>query len=92
MNDYSISHDVDGNRFEAEVDGESAVLLYKQLPDTIIFISTRVPPAIEGRGVGSALARTGLEYAREHALIVVPQCPFVRAYIEQHPEYKPLLG
>ena len=89
---YSVTHTATGNRFESIVDGESAILLYQQSPGSITFVSTRVPPAIEGRGVGSTLARAGLEYAREHSLTVVPQCPFVRAYIEQHPEYKSLLG
>lgn len=92
MTDYQIEHNEKDNRFATTVDGEKAMLLYMRQPDRIVFVSTRVPPAIEGRGIGSALARAGLEYAREQSLAVVPQCPFVRVYIEKHPEYKPLLA
>jgi len=48
---------------------------------------TEVPDAIEGRGVGSALARTALNDARANGLTVVPSCPFVSAYIKRHPAY-----
>ena len=90
MADIEIVHNVDASRFETGVDGLMAVLLYRLQDSRIVFVSTQVPPPLEGRGIGSALAHAGLEYAREQSLAVVPQCPFVRAYIEKNPEYKPL--
>ncbi len=57
----------------------------------IVFTHTGVPPALEGRGIGSALAKTGLEYARANNLEVVPLCSFVRGYIERKPEYQDLV-
>ncbi len=45
---------------------------------------------LEGSGVGESLARTGLEWARERELRVVPVCPFVAAYVRRHPEYEAL--
>jgi hypothetical protein len=50
-------------------------------------LHTGVPLELEGHGIGSRLARAALEYARAHGLRVVPVCPFVRAYLKQHPEY-----
>lgn len=87
-----ITHNETGSRFETTVDGYRAVLLYRQEGGRIVFTSTQVPPAVERRGIGSALARAGLDYAHEHSLTVVPACSFIRAYIERHPEYQPLLG
>ena len=97
MTDYDVIHNEPENRFEITVDGELARLLYRIDADRptrgrIIFTSTQTPPALEGRGIGSALARAGLDYARAHSLTVVPQCSFIRAYIERHPEYQSLTG
>ncbi|MFS0773387.1 GNAT family N-acetyltransferase [Sphingomonas sp. 1P08PE] len=74
-----------------DIDGERAVAAYQREGDTIVFTHTVVPPAIEGRGVGSRLIRAALDDARDQGLKVVPQCPFVGAYIERHPEYRDLL-
>lgn len=78
--------------FTLDVDGERAVAAYQRENGVIVFTHTVVPPAIEGRGVGSRLVRGALDAARDQGLKVVPQCPFVRAYIERHPEYRELLA
>jgi predicted GNAT family acetyltransferase len=65
--------------------------VYHTEGDQIIFTHTGVPSALEGRGIGSALAKAGLEYARAQGMAVVPLCPFVRSYIERKPEYQPLV-
>ena len=77
--------------FTLEVDGEVAVAAYQREGDTIVFTHTVVPPAIERHGVGSRLVRGALDQARDQGLTVVPQCPFVRAFIAKHPEYRDLL-
>lgn len=79
-------------RFEIEADGQTAFLEYAQRPGDIELIHTEVPPALEGRGIGSALAQAGLNYAREHALKVTPQCTFVQGYLKRHPEYNDLIS
>jgi hypothetical protein len=57
----------------------------------IIFMHTGVPSAIEGRGIGSKLVETGLDYARENGLRVRSTCWFVSKYIRHNPEYQDLL-
>lgn len=52
---------------------------------------TIVPEEMEGKGIGSALVKHALEYARHEHLYVKPTCPFIRAYIDRHPEYKDLV-
>ncbi|MFP5504097.1 MAG: GNAT family N-acetyltransferase, partial [Candidatus Sericytochromatia bacterium] len=44
-----------------------------------------------GRGVGSQLAKAGLECARAEGLEVEPVCSFIAGYIRKHPEYRPLV-
>jgi len=79
------------SRFEATVDGETALLVYRLAGDTLTLLHTEVPAALAGRGLGGELARAALDSARARSLKVVPTCPFVRAYIARHPEYADLV-
>lgn len=87
----AVIHDEKSHRFIVAEEGATAELAYRTSGNQIIFTHTGVPQALEGRGIGSALAKAGLEYARQQAMEVVPLCPFVRGYIERKPEYQPLL-
>ncbi|HLZ74669.1 GNAT family N-acetyltransferase [Phenylobacterium sp.] len=75
------------SRFEAYLDGETAFTEYVLHNGAMVLPHTVVPPAFEGRGVGSALAKAALGYAREHGLSVKPSCPFIAGYIQKHPEW-----
>jgi len=86
-----VRHAPEHNRFEVRLGDDLAELVYEQRPGTIAFLHTLVPDAFEGRGVGGALAKAGLDYAKAEELAVVPACSFVRAYIKRHPEYQPLV-
>ena len=79
-------------RFEIEEEGATGFLTYELREGAIVFTHTIVPEEIEGRGIGGRLAKAGLAHARELGLKVVPQCSFVRAYIERHPEHADLLA
>ena len=89
--EHTVKHNELSHAFEVTQDGQLAVLEYYRQDDAIIFTHTGVPEELEGQGVGSALTRTGLDYARAQNLRVVPQCPFVRGYLERHPEYQDLV-
>ena len=80
------------HRFEADLGDVSLALAeYKLVPGKIVFTHTEVPPAHEGKGIGSALVRFALEAARERGLTVVPLCPFFAAYMKKHAEVQDLL-
>ena len=65
---YLVINNPHRQRFETTVDGHVAVLNYKQDGKCITFIHTEVPQELAGRGVGGALAKGGLQYAREQGL------------------------
>jgi len=75
------------HRFEARLEGETAFTEYVLHGGAMVLPHTVVPPAFEGKGVGSALAKAALGYARAHALSVKPVCPFIAGYIRKHPEW-----
>lgn len=90
--ELDVINNVERKRFEVTVQGHTAVAEYILAGETrIVFTHTEVPDALEGNGIGSRLARTALEYARENDLKVIPLCPYIAAYIRKHPEYRSLL-
>ncbi len=82
----------DRHRFELDVDGEVAWVRYTLQPGQITLIHTEVPRALEGRGVGSRIARAVLDHVRASGLKLVVVCPFITAWMKKHPEYDDLLG
>ncbi len=51
---------------------------------------TLVPPAIGGRGVAGKLVAALIADAHAHGFKVVPQCSYVAAAFEKHPEWTDL--
>jgi uncharacterized protein len=78
-------------RYELAVDGHLAATYYKIADGVITFIHTEVPPELGGKGVGSRLIKGALDQVHGRGLKVIAECPFVKAYIEKHPEYADLL-
>lgn len=76
------------HRFEQVVEGHTAYVEFERLPGAIAYTHTIVPEALGGRGIGSALVRHVLDHARRHGLKVRPDCSFIHAYIDRHPEYQ----
>jgi len=83
----SVTDNEGERRYEIRLGDELAgFVTYKRRPGRIAFQHTEVDDRFEGQGVGSALAKHVLDAAREAGDAVVPICPFIRAYIERHPD------
>ena len=54
-----------------------ATLAYTLAGDVLALLETEVPEALRGTGMAGMLAKTALDYAREHHLKVDVICPFV---------------
>jgi hypothetical protein len=80
------------SRFELDADGVTAFMNYRLAGDVIRLEHTETPPQARGRGIASQLTAGVLEIVRKRGLKVVPRCPFVRAYLAQHPEFNDLLA
>ena len=88
-----VTRNEDENRWEARIGGELAAFAAYHLTDElIVFTHTEVEPEFEGRGVAGVLARTALdEVAAEGSRKVMPLCPFIKAWIQRHPDYMKLV-
>ena len=79
------------HRFEIELGGSVAIADYTLMTGKIMFTHTEVPPAHEGKGVGTALIDAALASARSRGLKVIPTCPFFASYMKRHAETHDLL-
>ena len=81
------------HRYELEIDGHIAFVVYRRHDDgTITLVHTEVPKELGGRGVGSTLVKAVLEAVRAAGLKVVVTCPFVGAWMKKHHEFDDLLA
>ena len=91
--EIEVQNDEKGRQFHAEVDGHRAHLDYLKHKDgTLDLIHTEVDPALRGRGVGEAVVRHALDEARSRGVKVIATCPFVKKFIERHPDYQDLVA
>lgn len=86
-----ITHNQAANRFETTIEGHTGFISYQDQGDRIVYDHTIVPSELGGKGVGSALVKHALDYARSEGKKVVPTCSFVASYINKHAEYQDLL-
>ena len=90
----TITHRSQDQEFIAAADGHEAELAYTLPAAGIIdFTHTFVDENWRGQGVGEALARRGLAYARQQHLRVRTSCEFMARFVQAHQdEYQDLLA
>jgi predicted GNAT family acetyltransferase len=93
MSDVVITDNREQSRYEARIDGVLAgIAEYHLTRSSIVFTHTEVLDGFEGHGVGSALARHALDDVRAKGeRDVVPVCPFIHGFIDDHAEYADLV-
>ena len=87
-----VRDDAPANRFTLATNAGEAQLDYEMEGTDIVFTHTVVPEEARGQGVGQRLVAGALEAVREKGLSVVPQCPFVAAYLREHADQQDLLA
>ena len=88
-----VEHDGQRQRFFSRLSEGEAYLSYERGGDgTLDLQHTVVPEPARRRGVGESLVRAALDHARAEGARIVPSCPFVAAYLEEHPEEQALVA
>lgn len=88
---HPITHNPTAQRFEVTIDGHVGFLSYQVIDEhTLDYDHTIVPSELGGRGLGTALVKYALDYARDHNKKIVPSCSFVASYLDRREEYQSL--
>jgi len=84
VTDLGVVDNPAAGRFELNIDGHLAELVYRRNGNRLVLIHTGVPTELEGRGVGGELVQAALDVARAENLVVVPMCPFATKWLHRH--------
>jgi len=90
--ELTVTDRSDAGRYEVSAgDRVLGLAAYQRRGEQIVFTHTEVDPDAGGSGIGSTLVRGALDDVRARELRAVPLCPFVRAWIDRHPDYADLV-
>lgn len=94
---HTMHHEVIDNknqkRFEIHIDDQVAFEEYDFFTTStgeegIEYKHTFVPEFLSDQGIAGYLVKTILDNAAAKNLRVKPTCPYVKSYIDKHPEYE----
>jgi predicted GNAT family acetyltransferase len=86
-----VQNNTQQQRFELDTSAGLAVADYRLSSGIMTIYHTEVPVPLRGRGIGCRLVKGALEEVRRLGLKVVPQCWFVREYIDRNREFTDLV-
>jgi predicted GNAT family acetyltransferase len=88
----TVSNDPEADRYEIK-DGDQVlgIAAYQRRGDTLVMTHTEVDSSSEHSGLGGTLVKAALDDIRSHGQKIVPLCPFVKGWIDRHPDYADLV-
>ena len=80
--------------FYINIDGVTlAKMTYKMNTHQLMtIIHTEVDDELKGKNAGYQLVHTAVEYAREHNIKIISQCPFAKSVFDKKPEFADVLS
>jgi len=87
----ALRHNTEQRRFELDTSAGVAIADYRLSPGVMTIFHTEVPVPMRGRGIGCRLVKGALKEVRKLGLKVVPQCWFVREFIDRNPDFAELV-
>lgn len=95
MNTVTITHHGNAAKgeYHAQIPGSSAIgrLTWHARGTARVADHTLVPPEIGGRGVALRLVEALVADARAEGFTIVPECSYVAAAFQRHPDWADLL-
>ncbi len=90
---YDVIDNKEKKRFEIHIEDHIALEDYEffttsQGEEGIEYKHTEVPKELGGQGIAGYLVKYILDDAAAKGLRVKPTCPYVKSYIDKHPEYQ----
>jgi uncharacterized protein len=89
----TISFSKTASRYELTIDGlVGSFADYLVVGDAVELPHTVTDPRFRGQGLAGKLIRHVLEEIQESRGKIIPTCEYVAHFIEDHPEYQPLIA
>lgn len=93
MDEIHVTDNPAESRYEIRV-GETLAgfLEYRVRGDVVSMLHTEIDPEVQTKGLGTRLVADALADTQARGRTVKPYCPFVAAYIGEHPQYEDLVA
>lgn len=89
----TLTHDAQAHRYEAHLAGARVgTAEYVRDGDVLTFTHTVVDPAQRGKGVAGRLIAFAMRDVADRGERIVPQCSYVRSWVQEHPDAAPPLA
>ncbi|MGA2572714.1 MAG: GNAT family N-acetyltransferase [Candidatus Methanomethylicaceae archaeon] len=87
-----MEYNIRGNALTIRLDEKhlASVVFHKE-GNRMYLDSTFTPEEYRGRGIGSELMKSSMDYAKKNSLLIVPVCSFAVEYFRKHREYSPII-
>ncbi|HKQ11683.1 MAG TPA: GNAT family N-acetyltransferase [Rhizomicrobium sp.] len=79
------------SRFEREENGLRVWATYRIRDGQYQLPHVEADPPLRGTGAAGRLMQEIVEHARARQLVIVPRCPYARAWFARHPEAEDVL-
>ena len=86
-----VTNNSAAGQFEIRSEQGQSILRYAHRGDALDLVHTEVPEPLQGKGYGKVLVDAAFQYARDEHVKIIPSCPFVKHYVDGHPELAPLV-
>ena len=77
-------------RFELPVEDQVVFADYRRQPGRLVITYVEAPPELRGTGAAGRLMQGMMEEVRLEGIKVLPLCPYAKAWMQRHPEFKDL--
>ena len=93
VSNVEVVHIPEAERYEIHVDGQVAGFTeaHPRGDGVVLFPHTEIDDAFEGQGLASTLVTGALDDIRRRGMRIVVTCPYVRRFLQKHPEYQELV-
>lgn len=89
----AAANNAEQSRYELVSDGRLvSVAEYQIAGNAVVFTHTETLEELREQGLAGQLIEFALDDVRLVGRSVVPRCPFVRNFIDDHPQYRDLLA
>ena len=87
LDQLEVTHNEAEHTFEVRINGQLSKFEYIQDGKNFVIMHVGVHPELRNQGIAAKIVQTGLEYAKQNSLRVIPMCSYAAAYIRRNPQY-----
>jgi len=87
-----LIHDIDGQQFILDINGENAKVEYTLRNGQMFLVHSEVPFNLRGQGIGKVLVEKSFEQLTQEGFQAVAVCSYIKAMAERSEKWKSIIG